>query len=69
MTATKTERTQMQSNASVRAPIELMEKWAKEEACFKEAVIYDFITKKFQQGGWPREKPTAQQLMRTGRKK
>jgi hypothetical protein len=29
----------------------IMPKWAKEEACFREAVVYDFKTKKIVEGG------------------
>ena len=40
--------------------IDFMDKWAKEEKCFKEAIVRDVVTKKILEGGWPREKPTDQ---------
>lgn len=39
---------------------DFMPRYTKEEHCFKDAVFYDFGTKKISEDGWPRFKPVAQ---------
>jgi hypothetical protein len=39
---------------------DFMPGWAKEEKCFKDAILRDYNTKKLVEGGWPRNKPTDQ---------
>lgn len=40
--------------------IDFMDKWAKEEKCYRDAIVRDYNTKKIVVAGWPREKPTEQ---------
>jgi hypothetical protein len=58
---TKSKETQAQQTKEVETKlVDFMPKWAKEEKCFKDAIVRDVVTKKTLDGGWPREKPTDQ---------
>lgn len=54
------EPTHTKKTEKVKPVIEFMDKWAKEEACYREAIVRDYNTKKIVPGGWPRQKPTEQ---------
>lgn len=52
--------TKTEQKAKAKPMIDFMPGWAKEEACFKNAIVRDFNTKKIVEGGWPRPHRTDQ---------
>lgn len=40
--------------------VDFMPGWAREEECFRKAIVRNYNTKRIVEGGWPRNKPTDQ---------
>jgi hypothetical protein len=55
-----TTKSNLKDKVAVKPIQDFMPGWARDEQCFREAVLRDAKTKKIVEGGWPRQKPTAQ---------